>query len=94
MNRVFKKRLESEKEAAQPAMNSRTQLNHDNYTFKLIGYEGTGTGGQYVLQVSPKSRSKFVSRDADNLSLGINASHTVKTSAIDPPATDVAILHM
>lgn len=60
LNRVFKKLLEGEKEAAQPAISARTQLNRDNYTFELVGYEPTSTGGQYVLQVSPKSRSKYV----------------------------------
>ena len=37
LNRVFKKLLESEKEAAQPAVNARTQLNRDNYDFELRG---------------------------------------------------------
>jgi hypothetical protein len=27
-----------------------------------VGYEPTGMGGQYVLRVSPKSRSKYVYR--------------------------------
>jgi len=62
LNRVFKKLLESEKEAAQPAISARSQLNRDNYNFELVGYEPASTGGQYVLQVSPKSRSKYVYR--------------------------------
>jgi hypothetical protein len=62
LDRVFKKLLESEKEAAQPAMSARTQLNRDNYDFELLGYEPSKTGGQYVLRVSPKSRSKYVYR--------------------------------
>ena len=62
LDRVFKKLLESEKEAAQPAMRTRTQLNRDNYTFALVEYESTYTGGQYVLQVNPKSRSKYAYR--------------------------------
>lgn len=60
LNRVFKKLLESEKEAAQPAISVRTQLNRDNYSFELVGYEPSNSGGQYVLRVSPKSRSKYV----------------------------------
>ena len=60
--RVFKRLLESEKEAAQPAINAKTQLNRENYNFELVGYEPSKTGGQYVLQVSPKSRSKYVYR--------------------------------
>jgi hypothetical protein len=62
LDRVFKKLLENEKEAAQPAIRARTQLNRDNYTFALVEYDLTGEHGQYVLQVSPKSRSKYVYR--------------------------------
>jgi hypothetical protein len=60
LDRVFKILLESEKEAAQPAISARTQLNRDNYDFELVSYEPSKTGGQYVLQVSPKSGSKYV----------------------------------
>ncbi len=52
LNRVFKKLLESEKEAAQPEINARTQLNRDNYDFELVGYEPSNTGGEYVLHVN------------------------------------------
>ncbi len=61
-DRVFRKLLESEKEAAQPAMSAATLLNRDNYDFELVGYEPSKTGGQYVLQVVPKQRSKYVYR--------------------------------
>jgi hypothetical protein len=59
-DRVFKKLLESEKEAAQPEMSVHTQLNRDNYDFQLLRYEPSPTGGQYILQVSPKTKSKYV----------------------------------
>ena len=63
LNRVFKKLLESEKEAAEPAMSAKTQLNRDNYTFELVGYYVPSNGGaQYVLRVEPKARSKYVYR--------------------------------
>ncbi len=61
-DRVFKRLLESEKEAAQPAINAQTQLNRENYDFELVGYEPSKTGGQYVLRVSPKSKSKYLYR--------------------------------
>lgn len=61
-DRVFKKLLQTEKEAAQPAISARTQLNRENYTFGLVGYEPSPTGGQYVLRVSPKSVNKYVYR--------------------------------
>jgi hypothetical protein len=62
LDRVFKKLLESEQEAAKPAMVARTQLNRENYTFVLVDYKPTPAGGYYVLQVNPKSRSKYVFR--------------------------------
>jgi hypothetical protein len=62
LDRVFKRLLESEKEATQPAVSARTLLNRDNYDFELVGYEPSGTSGQYVLQVSPKAKSKYVYR--------------------------------
>lgn len=59
-DRVFKRLLESEKEAAQPAMSARTQLNRDNYDFQLLGFEPSATGGQYILQVTPRAKNKYV----------------------------------
>ncbi len=71
IDRVFKRLLESEKEAVEPEMHARTLLNRDNYDFALIGYEpavvnssgnSLNQGGQYVLAVYPKARSKYVYR--------------------------------
>jgi hypothetical protein len=62
VDRVLNRLLESEKEAAQPAISAQTQLNRDNYSFSFAGYEPADLGGQYVLQVSPKSKSKYVYR--------------------------------
>ena len=77
IDRVLKRLLESEKEAAEPEMHSRTLLNRDNYNFALIGFEPPGVdppgvnslgvhslnkGGQYVLAVFPKTRSKYLYR--------------------------------
>jgi len=61
-DRVFNRLLESEKEAAQPAMSARTQLNRDNYDFQLLTFEPSASGGQYILQVTPKAKSKYVYR--------------------------------
>ena len=65
LNRVFKKLLDSEQEATQPAVNAKTQLNRDNYNFEWVSYEPPKAGqtsGQYVLRVNPKSASKYVYR--------------------------------
>lgn len=62
IERVFKRLLESEKEALEPELHTRTLLNRDNYDISLIGFEASGRGNQYVLEVDPKSKSKFVYR--------------------------------
>ena len=62
INRVFKRLLESEKEATEPEMHAHTLLNRDNYDFALIGFESSAPGGQYVLAVYPKTRSKYLYR--------------------------------
>jgi len=67
IDRVFKRLLESEKEAAEPEMHARTLLNRGNYDIALIGFESSGVesserGCQYVLAVYPKVRSKYVYR--------------------------------
>jgi len=62
IERVFKRLLESEKEAAEPEMHARTLLNRNNYDIALVGYESTDKGSEYVLAVSPKARSKYLYR--------------------------------
>jgi hypothetical protein len=62
VDRVFKRLLESEKEATEPDMHARTLLNRENYDFALIGFEASDKGNQYVLEVYPKARSKYVYR--------------------------------
>src|ERR1700674_303254 len=62
VDRVFKRLLESEKEAAEPDMHARTLLNRANYDIALIGYESSDKGSQYVLAVYPKTRSKYLYR--------------------------------
>ncbi len=62
LDRVFKRLLESEKEAAEPGMHARTLLNRNNYDFALVGFESSAEGAQYVLAVYPKARSKYVYR--------------------------------
>jgi hypothetical protein len=70
IDRVFKRLLESEKEGAEPEMHARITLDRDNYDFALIGFDpsvkssdtSSNTGGQYVLAVFPKEKSKYVYR--------------------------------
>ena len=62
VDRVFKRLLESEKEAAEPEMHVRTLLNRANYDVALVGYEPSDKGSQYVLAVYPKTKSKYLYR--------------------------------
>jgi len=63
LDRVFKKLLEGEQEAAQPSVHDRTLVNRDNYDFDLVRYEPSAEGsGQYVLKLTPKSKNKFLYR--------------------------------
>jgi hypothetical protein len=59
-DRVFKKLLESEQEALRPEIGAQTRLDRENYEFQLVNYDASQD--QYVLQVSPKRKSKFVYR--------------------------------
>jgi len=62
LDRVFKKLLEGEKEAAQPSMHDRTLVNRANYDFDFVRYESSTDGGQYVLTLTPKSKNKYLYR--------------------------------
>jgi hypothetical protein len=69
IERVFKRLMDSEKEAIEPDVHARMLLNRDNYNIVLVGFEsaeghssGSSSGGQYVLEVYPKERSKYVYR--------------------------------
>jgi hypothetical protein len=67
IERVFKRLLDSEKEAIEPEMHARMLLNRDNYYIALVGFESSGINAssknpQYVLAVYPKEMSKYVYR--------------------------------
>lgn len=62
IERVFKRLLDSEKEAAEPEVHIRTLLNRQNYDISLVGFEPSDRGNQYVLAVYPKAKSKYVYR--------------------------------
>lgn len=62
IDKVFKKLLQSEKEALEAESQKRTALNSDNYVFTLIGYGSTPAGSIYVLSVEPRTKNKFLYR--------------------------------
>jgi hypothetical protein len=62
IERVFKKLLQSEKEALAEENQKRTALNPENYLFTMAGYETTPDGPVYILQVEPRVKNKFLYR--------------------------------
>jgi hypothetical protein len=62
IDRVFKRMLETEKEAASEENQSRVALNTTNYRFALVGYETAARGPSYVLSVEPQTNNKLLYR--------------------------------
>jgi hypothetical protein len=62
IDHVFKKLLEGEEEAAKGDNRHDTALTRDNYDFELAGFETNAGGGQYVLNLLPKTKNKFLYR--------------------------------
>jgi hypothetical protein len=62
IDRVFKRMLQSEKEALTEENQSRVALNNDNYRFTLVSYESTPAGSFYILSVEPRTNNKLLYR--------------------------------
>ena len=62
IDHVFKKLLESEQDAFKNDNRQATALTRDNYNFQLAGYEPSSSGGQYVLNLLPKTKNKYLYR--------------------------------
>jgi len=62
IDHVFKKLLEGEQEAANEENHRNSALSTDNYDFTCAGYEATPDGAQYVLNLLPKTKNKFLYR--------------------------------
>lgn len=62
INRVFKKLLETEKEAADVKSQARTAVSKENYEFELLGQQDLEGRPSYVLRVEPKTDNKFLYR--------------------------------
>ncbi len=62
IERVFKRMLQSEKEAVSEENQRNIALNHDNYNFTLTGYETTPAGSFYILSVEPRTNNKLLYR--------------------------------
>lgn len=62
VDHVFKRLLEGEEEAADQENQRHTALSLENYDFQMLGYENMPSGARYVLEVTPKSKNKFLYR--------------------------------
>ncbi|HET7207835.1 MAG TPA: hypothetical protein VFI95_14765 [Terriglobales bacterium] len=62
IERVFKRLLQSEKEALTEKNESRVALNNENYSFTMVGYESTPGGSCYLLSVEPRTKNKLLYR--------------------------------
>lgn len=62
IDHVFNKLLEGEQEASNEENRRHTALSTENYDFTLAGYESTPEGTQYVLNLLPKTKNKFLYR--------------------------------
>jgi hypothetical protein len=62
IERVFKRMLQTEKEAVTEENQNRVALNQDNYRFTLAGYESTASGHSFVLAVEPRTSNKLLYR--------------------------------
>jgi hypothetical protein len=57
---VLNRLLEEESEAMQAENRRQTDMNPQNYEFRLVSYERTGPHDSYVIEVVPKTRNKFL----------------------------------
>jgi hypothetical protein len=62
IDRVFRKLLDSEREAAGEENQRRSALTNANYEVQLIGIESRDSGPAYVLAVKPRTKNKFLYR--------------------------------
>jgi hypothetical protein len=62
IERVFKRMLQSEKEALTEENQAHVALNDDNYRFSLVGNESMPAGLSYILSVEPRTDNKLLYR--------------------------------
>lgn len=60
VNRVVRKALESEQEAATAAARERSAVNEQNYEFKFVGTDSVEGRPCYTLDVTPRRADKFL----------------------------------
>jgi hypothetical protein len=61
-NRILRKMIEAEAEASQKGEREQTLIIPANYDFNLVGTESSEGRSSYVLEISPKTKNKFLIR--------------------------------
>ena len=62
IDRIFRRVLETEREALSEKNQSSVALNQENYRFTLAGNENTPAGSSYILSVEPRTDNKLLYR--------------------------------
>jgi outer membrane lipoprotein-sorting protein len=62
IDHVFKRLMQSEQEFINDDNRQQTALNAQNYNFTFADYEVTGSGAEYVLNISPRKKNRFLYR--------------------------------
>jgi MucB/RseB N-terminal domain len=60
VSRVIRKALESEEEAAQPAMQKRSAVTEENYKFELLGMDAVAGRPCFLIKVTPRRDDKYL----------------------------------
>lgn len=61
-NRIIRKMIDAEREASQKGEQDQTRIIPANYDFRLVGTDMPDGRGSYVLEISPKTKNKFLIR--------------------------------
>lgn len=61
-DKVFRALLKAEEESMQDDNQQRSAVTPANYTFRLVKYEKTSNGDQYVIDAEPRTKNKFLFR--------------------------------
>ncbi|MGC1372488.1 MAG: hypothetical protein WA824_10160 [Candidatus Sulfotelmatobacter sp.] len=62
INHIFNRLMQSEQEVVNDQNRQSSALNTENYKFSAAGYDSTPDGDEYVLNLSPKKKNKFLYR--------------------------------
>jgi outer membrane lipoprotein-sorting protein len=57
---LFQKLLSEETEASRRGTRNSTRVTPANYNFQIVGQETLGTGPAYVLEISPRTKNKYL----------------------------------